>query len=474
MEPVVFTDPLVTETRPRRHWRFWLLLIGIPLLTLALSGVAWMVRANVGLQSAIAEADRLDPRWRLEEIEADRVTPPPGENGADKIVAIKRLWPARPWPDYKNTQLFDDLPSMNRLNDAQIAALNELLEPAGPALAEARSLIDTPRGRHPVTYTPDWFNTLLPTLQSSRDAVTLLKFDALNKAEAGDIDGAIRTCHAAFHAGCSIGDEPSLIAQLVRIACQAAAINLLERALAQGEPSDAVLTALQARIEATETEPLLLYGLRGERAGYYQFFEAIRSGTLPTKSAVATLGTPPELEYLFFSVPGFILLQQTSHLHYMTELVVIAKLPPEKWAGAFADQKAKVGELPVVVKALVPATDKMGEAFRRNYATLRCAIVAIAAERYRRQNGRWPVTPEELVKAGLLKSVPKDPFAAGQSIKFAHPADGLIVYSTGQDGKDDGGKLNPDARKAGFDVGFRLWDVASRRQPPLPPKVETP
>ncbi len=465
----MFNGPAGMETRPRHRWRLWLLLIGAPLLALVLSGVGWVLRANSGLQSAIDEADRLDPRWQLEEIEADRATTPPGQNGADKIVAIKKLWPARPWgPDYKTQQSFVDLPSVNRLNDEQIAALKDLLGPAGPALAEARPLIDTPSGRHPITYTPVWWSTLLPTIQSSREAVTLLRFYVFDRAEAGDIDGAVRSCHAAFHAGCSIGDEPCLIAQLTRIACQAAAINLLERALAQGEPSGAVLTALQARIEATEPEPLLLYGLRGERAGANQLLENLRNGTVPVKGIATLMQTDSTLEAML-RVPGFITIQQTGYLHFMNEMVAIAKLPPEMWAGPLAQLHAKLNELPILARLLVGAHSKAAEGFQRNHALLRCAIVAIAAERYRRQNGHWPATPDDLVKAGLLKSVPTDPYTAGQSIKFGRPADGLMIYTTGEDGKDDGGKLNPDARKAGFDFGFRLWDVASRRQPPLPP-----
>jgi hypothetical protein len=116
----------------------------------------------------------------------------------------------------------------------------------------------------------------------------------------------------------------------------------------------------------------------------------------------------------------------------------------------------------------------MAGACVRNHAYLRCAIVAIAAERYRRQKGQWPATPDDLAKAGLIKSVPTDPYAAGQSMKFARPGDGLIVYTCGADGKDDGGKLDKDPKKAGTDFGFRLWDVKARRQPPLPPKTETP
>jgi hypothetical protein len=470
-------DPAAVADRPRRRWRFWLLLVGVPVLVLVLSGVGWVIRAKSGLQSAIEEADRLDPRWRLEEIEADRATPPPGQNAADKIAEVNRLKP-KPWPDPKKYELFNDLPAVNRLNDQQRAALKEMLAQVGPALAEARSLIDTPRGRHPVTYAPDWISTLLPTIQSSREAANLLKFDSLDQAESGDIDGAIRSCHATFHTGCSLGDEPNLIAQLIRIACQAVAISMLDRTLAQGEPSEEVLAALQARLEASEAEPLLLYGLRGERAGANQLFQAIRDGTVPGGSVVGTFGLGGGFSGTFaflLQVPGFITAQQSGHLRYMTEMVEVAKLPPEQWAPLLAAQQAKIQQLPTLTRLLVPAVDKVAAAAQRNHALLRCAFVSIAAERYRRQKGQWPATPDDLVKAGLLKAVPTDPFAAGQSIKFARAADGLIVYTTGEDGKDDGGKLNPDVKKAGFDYGFRLWDVAARRQPPLPPKpAETP
>jgi hypothetical protein len=457
---------------PRRRLRFWLLFVGGPILVLVLSGVAWMIRANVGLQAAIDEADRLDPRWRLEEIEADRTTPPAGQNAADKIVAIQLLMPAK-WPGAEMIPLFDDLLPERQLNAKQIAALTDRLGPVGPALAEARSLIDTPCGRHPIVYSPDWIGTLLPLLEGNRVANFLLRFDVFHRAQTGDADGAIQSCHAAFHAGCSIGDEPFISSQYTRITCQMNAIILLERTLAQGEPSDAVLAALQARIEAEEPRPLLLYSMRSERAGRHQFFEAIRDGTLPTNSAIATLGmgtaAPPELDYLF-SVPGFVLLQQTSHLHHLTGLVEIAKLPPEQWAKPLATQQTKVAGLPVVVRHLVGREIKIAQSCQRNHALLRCAIVAIAAERYRRQKGQWPVTPDELVKAGLLKSVPTDPFAAGQRIKFARRADGLTVYSVGEDGADDGGNLTRDVNGIGADLGFRLWDVAARRQPPLPPK----
>src|SRR6266571_8642808 len=57
------------------------------------------------LRDAIAEADRLDPGWRLEELEAKRAVIPADENSAEQILAIKGLLP-KPWP----SRAFSDLP----------------------------------------------------------------------------------------------------------------------------------------------------------------------------------------------------------------------------------------------------------------------------------------------------------------------------------------------------------------------------
>jgi hypothetical protein len=45
--------------------------------------------------------------------------------------------------------------------------------------------------------------------------------------------------------------------------------------------------------------------------------------------------------------------------------------------------------------------------------------------------------------------------------------DGVVVYSVGPDGRDDGGRFdraNPE--RAGTDLGVGLWDVKDRRRPP--------
>jgi hypothetical protein len=109
---------------------------------------------------------------------------------------------------------------------------------------------------------------------------------------------------------------------------------------------------------------------------------------------------------------------------------------------------------------------------RETQARLRCAIAAVAAERYRLKHEKtWPGGLDDLVKDGLLKEVPKDPYD-GKPLRFKRTPTGVIVYSVGPDMIDNGGKVGPATPgAAGTDIGFELWD---RRGLPPPAGEEMP
>jgi hypothetical protein len=95
---------------------------------------------------------------------------------------------------------------------------------------------------------------------------------------------------------------------------------------------------------------------------------------------------------------------------------------------------------------------------------LRSEIAALAAERYRRLHGNWPQSLTQLTP-DLVAVVPTDPFN-GDPLLYRRLPNGVVIYSVGKDGEDNGG--NVDSGKTndpGTDIGFRLWDVAKRRQP---------
>jgi hypothetical protein len=69
-----------------------------------------------------------------------------------------------------------------------------------------------------------------------------------------------------------------------------------------------------------------------------------------------------------------------------------------------------------------------------------------------------------------VSGVPADPWD-GRPLRYRRLPDGAVVYSVGADGVDNGGHFDRKEPLAeGNDLGFRLWDVKSRRQPPPEPK----
>jgi hypothetical protein len=121
---------------------------------------------------------------------------------------------------------------------------------------------------------------------------------------------------------------------------------------------------------------------------------------------------------------------------------------------------------------LMPSEDVFVGGFWRIQAYLRCAIVALAVERYRLAHGQWPDSLNSLVPEFLPK-IPLDPYDA-KPLRYRRLQDGVVIYSIGPDKVDNGGKLyRRGLSKTGTNFGFQLWDVNRRRQPWHPPAKAT-
>jgi hypothetical protein len=463
---------------------------------------AW-IAAERALRDAVRETEQLDPRWRLAEIEADRARVPDERNAAGPALKARGLmpgsWPAWDLP-YSGTdpdgearrraleESFGELDPPQQLNEQQLAALRAEMKRAATALAEARKLKDYPEGRYPITYSADFITTLTPHLQEARMVAYLLQFDVLLRAQEGDADGALGSCRATLNDGRSLGDEPFLISQLVRMAVRAIAVGQTQRVLAQGEPSETALRSLQELLEKEEAEPLMLTATRGERAGWDQLLDAVQKRQ--TKTTARDLvklaggrglrgyglaeGPSALLETLALSSNAVVTSQRAAMLRYMTRAVEISKLPPEQRYDRFQELAKAREDQPLLVRLLVPALAKVADADRRSGTQVRCAAVALAAERYRRDRGRWPETLKALKEAGYLRAVPTDPYD-GRPLRWRRLDDGAVVYSVGPHGQDNGGKMDfHNVMAEGTNLGFRLWDVTKRRQPAPPPKLPEP
>jgi hypothetical protein len=438
-------------------------------------------KVTTQLQEALAELDCTDPGWRLKDIEAARAPVSDAENGALCVVAAAKHLP-KDWPSQEFDDAFKGLEPPELLSPDQFALLRTGLMEVDPALQEARKLAGRSAGRHRITYLRNIFGILLPGQGEVWRISRLLEYEAMRQSQVGDMKGALTSCRAALNAARSIGDEPAIVSQLIRIARVVAACQAIERTLAQGEPGpDDPERMQQALEEEEELFPGLLIMTRGERALTHEMFDALESGDVRLSQLAGDDRTPPtwQEKYLGWIMRDNFRAEHPPFLSLMNRWIEVAQLPSEEQAAAERQLAADVDNTPreaILTRILLPAFRNINEAFRRKQANIRCTTAALAAERYRRKHGAWPESLAKLATAKLLAAVPLDPYE-GEPLRYQRLPDGIAIYSMGPDGEDDEGALDrenvirPGASfsiRPGTDVGFRLWDVKHRRQPPRP------
>jgi len=117
-----------------------------------------------------------------------------------------------------------------------------------------------------------------------------------------------------------------------------------------------------------------------------------------------------------------------------------------------------VPRLYVLTRQLVPALTKLQMAVARAQAWVRTARVGLALETFRAKTGAYPDSLGALVPS-LLPELPLDPFTGGGLLYRLEDKE-LLVYSVGDNGKDDGGLR--ETEKAGKKLNPGTDDIAWR------------
>lgn len=447
---------------PRRKWPRYV--VAVLLLAVGVTGgllafVYWIGQQS--LQAAMDEADRLDPGWRLDDLEAAREQVPDAENAALQVLRTTALLP-KGWmtsPPGKRDALPERLfrvPDATRLDDEQAKELRAELAKVGDALDAARKVAAMPRGRYPLNWSADAVGTLVPHLERLRDVARLLQLDVMLRVHDGDRQGADESFRALVNAARSVGDEPLSVSQLRLAAAEREAYGMLERWLAQEELPPATLAALQKLLEPEQ--PSHLIAARSERAICHQFLMVTRAGKLDRANyGMRSNGFGAPVDRLVDARQA-----RAGHaplLRHLTELVEIAKLPPDRQFDRLKAIQEPDVTLPVLLTGLRRggSPNSLGLQFVWTTAIQRCTCTALALERFRRDNGHWPATLNDLVPR-YLAAVPLDPFN-GQLLRYRMLPDGVVIYAVGSNQTDDNGR-------SGHDVTFTLWNADKRRQAP--------
>lgn len=468
-------DKPVQMQKPRRQWWVrWLKRIAAALLITAIAFAGWLgwrhYQATKKLDELLTELDRTEPCWRMSEIEEALEDIPSEANSAHVVVAAARNLP-QSWPLedlYEND--FWVQPSNEMLSDEDFVVLSDKLKSVRTTLEIADKLADMPRGRHRSLYSR---NSVFPAFATdqlrSRRIVTWLLYESVWRSQLGESKKALTACRAALNAARSLGDEPSQLSQLIRHAAVGDVCWAVERTLGQGQPPPEEMAALQKLIEMEDAFPALLTAARGRRASGHRVFEAIERGKISREELSSR-----RMGWLEKNAPSLWYMDaRKDHalfLSLMTRRIKDAQRPMHEQVALDKEFEKEFLLLPkkaFITHWLLSTKSRVSETFRRKHALIRCTIVSLAAERYRRDKKAWPERIGVLCPQ-YLAVVPVDPFD-GQALRYRRVEDGILIYSVGADIADDGGHLDPEHRDVpGADLGSRLWDADKRRQPPQP------
>jgi hypothetical protein len=430
-----------TLARRRSPWRWKSLLAAVVVLAGVPLAYMWYRSwaAERELRALLADLDRDDPGWRLEELRARRKPVPDEQSAAHQARNVLKAAKG----SLQSSPVFGLITQIERsaknvqLNQEQLAELRRFFAEEAAARAEAFKLKDIPFGSfdEDKDANRDWF-------AAAREVRLWLFLDAVLLAQDGDGDAALAACRAKLNVAHAYGVEPGEQGLQWCKQFHPNAIHLIERVLAQTEPSEDALKQMQAAL-TWETTLELRQALRGNRARSWDEIEKILAGELDGR----WIGDPASWRgKLSHVVPLATNGDAVDYLRGMKRLLKAVEPPLD---GRFDELNRLTKEWEDSDPLFLRAVQRNQQSIWEHYWSqtfLRMAMVAVAAERHRLKSGIWPAALGDLVAAGVLDRVPLDPFD-GQPLRWDRHADGVSVRS---------------ARYG----SLRLWDPAARRQPP--------
>jgi hypothetical protein len=471
--------------RSRRVWCTLLILVVLatPFVVHLVSRQMEFAENEKLFREAIAETDRLDPQWRWDDLLAAREPVPEERNAVGPVRKVKALlggkfkWPLRPNDTLLYGDIFSDLAPNQLMREADRPILDQSLAPHEEAVAVAHGLIRYGRGRHDLRLPTNPGLLRFSFETDVREVASLLHLRSERNILDGNPADAVEDIRAILAAARAIGDNPTMMGQLIHIAVDAIAVSRLQRLLAMCDDIPA-LDRLDRQLAAEAREPVVSHAMKGERAFSVAFFEGLISNRISLEEVFRDMeklrsflgDSTSSKRPSAYSYRPKVARDGAYSLRSMNRLCEVSNRPLHEQADAYrqASEDAKSHTDYILVASDLSGPEKVFHAAQRCRAQLDCARVGIAVERFRQAKKRWPASLDE-IPLDLLPGVPIDPYD-GQPVRFRRTETGVVVYTLGQNLLDDGGVVEqPRIGDPSLDVGFRLWDPDKRRQPPPPP-----
>lgn len=441
----------VTPLGPRRRLTPGLMLLGgvasLLVLFVAALGASWLM-AKQRVRAELARIRAAGEPVSVEDLDAFYPRPP-----ADRDTT--RLWleaiAALDTPEYRADA--KDLPIVGRSDEVPLVT-----EP-WPSLTAAEALLakyheplekmhDAAQlggaARYPAVLSLG-VDTPVPHLLLLRSGVLLLALEVEVESRHQNPSAAAKAIETIFAAGHSLGMEPLLVSQLVRLNNNHMACDALNRLLPDAGFSDQDLANIDRQLAAVDYTASFRRLVLGERVLGLQAFGNAKSAGI--EEPLMMLRASDQAVYLQF-------MQKLAEMSAspgpgLRDAVVAWEAEIKQFAGEFG-----AGLRCPISMQILPMFSASVEGIERGIANRDATRAAVAIERYRLRHGTVPKALDALVP-DLLPEVPLDPFD-GQPLRYRVDEAGYRVYSVGLDGIDQGGDTSAELHAPSPDVVFHV------------------
>lgn len=404
------TDPVMnasTGTR-RRKWQLFVLVSPLILLVAYFGADMW-----TGHRVNLAAA-RFDERYGGLSIRHLTTAPVPATSNRARLVRAAAALTVPISPAAATA-----LTSLTRTSDitpvpAELRAFAEANTPALSLLADAGLRTQS---SWEIDYA-DSSNT--PPFMDLRVLGQAVYVAALLEIEEGLPDEAAKHTASGLAAAASLRQEPSFIAQLIRVALAFQQIDGIQRLITRAEPSKASLDEIARRLEETRSPDPMHVGLLSEARVAHAMLTRMEQGRLddgvPGRGPSAWSGPRARI------LRPFVRIGHASYLRHVEQLLDAQAAPgprpplepfsPLPFLGRFTD-----GFTAALERAITTGDDFS--------SVLGAAELSVALRRYRLDRGVYPDVLAMLVPA-YLPSVPLNPFT-GKTPVYARKGNGFTL-----------------------------------------------
>ena len=305
--------------------------------------------------------------------------------------------------------------------------------------------------------------TVQPVIVMMRGISRLLALKARLETVDGESEQAWTTIVAALKLADSLRDEPTLVCQLVRIAQFGLTVQAIQRLGDCSLPADEQAVAVDRLLTGFDNLRPLVNGMDGDRliVGEACFSGPPRAYAFSVlRDLRCRLGKPTGERFLSVPLAGPLMpLRNADHATYLDVMRQGAEMAGTPY---YRCDLVRESAIESRIRRWLPIAHSLAPgvlAVKARHTTMQAQVavtrVGLALKRHKRAHGTYP-TDLTTIDPAIMKDVPVDPFSGKPLIYRAEKGEGFVLYSVGENRKDDGGKPESGVGRRDGDI---VWQI---------------